>query len=353
MNRLRQTAFAIALSLIPAAGMCTPAAVAAPTDSMTVEVALADTIVAQADTVVAADKNLPAPLFYGPDGKLMVSTDEGALTIDELIREYYNEATLNFSSDDESGPTWQMVAVVAICFGVPALVAIVALILILRFQRRKNRERHDIIEHAIDNNYPLPDAFYTRQPSYQGGEAAHWASSSADGTPQQQPAAMPRDVRKLTSAITLTAVGLALFIAFACGDNVAFGFFAGGIPMFLGIGRMIAYYCVPGYADMKTPPAGQMPYINNGPLYTMPQQPVQNYPGQPQAPYMPEQPQYGAGGMQPNGQPAYQAQNQPAAPATQWGTATQMPPVPPVPPVPQNNAGTNNQSQAYDADTDR
>lgn len=338
MNKFKKMALAVMLLSIPVAGMCvpaTPSAKVAQADTLEIAVVGTDSVVAMADTVAQPSKTLPSPLFYGPDGKLMVSTDEGALTVDELVREYYNEATLSFPVEDE-GPTWPMVAVVAICFGVPGLVALIALVLILRFQRRKNRERHDIIEHAIDNNYPLPDAFYTRQPAFQGAETAQW-TVSPDGDGNGKPVCVPqRDPRKLNSAITLTTVGLAVFLAFVCGDNVAVGFFAGGIPFFIGVGRLIAYRWVPGYAAFKAPAPtyGQPPYVN-GPGYCMPQQPQ---------PY-PQQPPYGPQPFAP--QQGFPQNNQPMT----GQTGAPVPPIPPIPSQYQDNQGSNNQPQSYDPNT--
>lgn len=329
----------MALSLMPVCALAEPALPDArmtaeiSSDTLTVTVMKTDSV--SGDSVIMT-KSLPAPLFYGPDGKLMVVTDDGALTVDELVREYYNEATIQIPTDDVEGPTWPMVALIAICFGVPGIIAIIALILILRFQRRKNRERHEIIQQAIDNNYPLPESFYTRQPTYQ--------TSCQPDEPQMPPVpgaeikpgvsqftqqTMARDPRKFTSSITLIGVGLALLIAFLCSANEGVAFVVGGIPLFIGIGRLLAYYFVPGAATMTTTRRTfQPPYYPNGPVYNMPPQ----FPGQPQQPACAPQPPF-PGPQQPPVPPQYNGQN-----------FAQQPPCPPA------NGG---QPQNYDPNADR
>ena len=339
----------MALSLMPVCAMAAPALPDArmtaelSSDTLTVTVSRTDSVAG--DSVIMS-KSLPAPLFYGPDGKLMVVTDDGALTVEELLNEYYNEATIQIPTEESDGPTWPMVAVIAICFGVPGIIALVALILILRFQRRKNRERHDIIQQAIDNNYPLPESFYTRQPSYQNqcqpGESQNGenpqgqpgpAPDMRPGVNQFSQQTMARDPRKLSSSITLIGVGLALLIAFLSIDNPGVAFVAGGIPLFIGIGRLVAYYYVPGYAVTTTtrrtfqPPFGD-PGPVNGPGFNMPPQ----YPGQQQAPAGMPQPPH-AGQQQAPVPPQFNGQNY-----------AQQPPFPPV------NGG---QPQSYDPNADR
>ena len=65
---------------------------------------------------------------------------------------------------------------------------------------------------------------------------------------------MRRDPKNFSSAITLLAVGFALILFFGAKDMWSVAFLAGGIPFFLGVGKLIGYFYVPGFAaaDKKT-----------------------------------------------------------------------------------------------------
>lgn len=147
--------------------------------------------------------------------------------------------------------TWGVLGILAICFGFPALVVIIAIVLIIGFFRNRNRERNAIIAQAIDRDYQLPDTFYTNQPQHDTAENGNPANSEP-----------LRDPELFKSAVTLIAVGLAVGVFFLAVD-APFGIVAGGIPLLLGIGRLIGYFFIPGYKTAK-PGKGRHYYNNQG-----------------------------------------------------------------------------------------
>lgn len=134
--------------------------------------------------------------------------------------------------------------IMLIIFGFPCLTIIVGLIVIMMFALRRNRGRNELINNAIEHNYQLPDAFYLGQKGQNGNG----------------PAMPMRDSRKFYGATSLIAVGLSLVI-FAIYADVEFFILAGGIPLLIGVGQLIGYYCVPTTPRHNArPPYGGTPY---------------------------------------------------------------------------------------------
>lgn len=193
------------------------------------------------DTTAIADADLPARIVNTDEGDTYILSEGKAYPLQELLSGFedgFNESETPGDIADQKLKeigTLGILGILAICFGFPALVIIVAIILIIGFFKNRNRERNAIIAQAIDHDYQLPDSFYTNQPQHeQEGESETLASKPA------------RDPRKFNSAITLIAVGLAVGIFFWAVDAPV-GFVAGGIPLLLGIGRLIGYFYVPGF----------------------------------------------------------------------------------------------------------
>lgn len=186
---------------------------------------------------------------------------------------------VDFNELYESGARKQMIPVIAICFIVPCLTLIIGLVLLLVFFMKKTTARNSIIEKAIDAGYQLPDSFYSNTAAY-----THVAGSTNANTldsqsiPAPQPA-VTRDPKNFQAAATLLAVGFAIFLFFAVNDMWGVACLAGGIPFLLGVGKLIGYLYVPGYASDKGRQAHQRQQFN----------PSGNYPQQP--PFPPQQPQ--------------------------------------------------------------
>lgn len=165
---------------------------------------------------------------------------------------------------------WKQMLVV---FGIPCLTIAVALVLLLVFLIKKNRTRTEIITRAIENHYELPESFYTGQPSANClyGPATGQGSEASDhqGTTLQPVSASMRDPRKFSSAMTTIAVGLALLLFFVINVNWGIGFLIGGIPLFIGVGKLLSYLYVPTVT--RNPGPMDPRYLGNG--HYGPQQP--------------------------------------------------------------------------------
>lgn len=150
-----------------------------------------------------------------------------------------------FNGMEESGVRQEMmrknmgyvVALVAIVLGVPCVAIVAALIVILTYALKRNKRRNEIIAKAIEYNYQLPDAFYTGQR----------VSSSSPDAPM-------RDARKFYSSITFIAIGFSLII-FAITAGEPFFLLCGGIPLLIGIGRLIGYFYIPAAPNYPQYPA--------------------------------------------------------------------------------------------------
>ncbi len=183
------------------------------------------------------DLSETARIVDSEDGESYLLFKGQAYTLSDIV-ERQNPTSKEASEDvvnqrfRELG-TLGILGILAICFGFPALVIIVAIILIIGFFTRRNRERNALISQAIDRNYQLPDSFYSKLHDESGAEAETVVERH-------------RDPKQFGSAITLLAVGLCLSVYFWAID-APFGCIAGGIPLLLGVGRLIGYFYVPEY----------------------------------------------------------------------------------------------------------
>lgn len=230
--------------------------------------------VAAADPISDADylddsEPVEAPSVSVKDGKWSLTYDKSDYIISDLVADArFAERFRDLEDFDAESLILKdnmgmATAIIAIIFGVPCLTIIVGLIVILAFALKRNRGRNELINNAIDRGYQLPDAFYVGQ-----------KNNTATGAPT-------RDSRKFYSATTLIATGLSLVI-FALYADASFFVLAGGIPLLIGIGQLIGYFCVPtSPSQPKNPPyGGGQPFYGH---YQNPR-PWQPAPGQYQAP---------------------------------------------------------------------
>ena len=193
---------------------------------------------------------------------------------DDII-DSVNEARHEFFDDSEQK---MMIPIMAICFGVPCFTLIVVLVLLLMFFMKRTQAKNEIIGKAIDANYQLPDSFFNSQTGSQAFDYSYPADGHTPASPSQKDGSrVRRDPKNFSSAITLLAVGFALILFFGAKDMWSVAFLAGGIPFFLGVGKLIGYFYVPGFAaaDKKTQsnyPLQQPPYGG------YPDQPYRNTP---------------------------------------------------------------------------
>ncbi len=223
----------------------------------------ADIVFHAAEDSAANEATGTARLVNTDDGETYLVSDGNAYPLREIADAFQDRPAVISQVEDIADQklldigTWGILGILAICFGFPALVIIVAIVLLIGFFRNRNRERNALIAQAIDRGYQLPDAFYTNQQNADCADNAPGASARPS-----------RDPQKFNTAMTLIAVGVCVGIFFWAVD-APIGFVAGGIPLLLGVGRLIGYFYVPGYSapDAAKPNRGNggMSNGHNGP----------------------------------------------------------------------------------------
>lgn len=301
-------------------------------------VTVTDSVTGDSSTVTT----ITAPITSEETTKI-VSVDDAnylldngrAYIIDDIVDDLREEMEMQFMDrNDEPNP-----AVVAVCVIFPCLTIVMALIALLLFLLKKNSTRAKIITAAIEKDYKLPDSFYAAPSSVPAPApipADNVAANNANGYNGNYTASAPgatrceqgpivlgaptvpvaqRDPKSFSSGVTMVAIGFVIIVAFSMGHEPVAGFICGGIPFFLGIGRLVGYFYVPGYRSGK--PRYYQPQPNNGYNHAAPYQ--QNYNNM-------QGTQGYSGQAQPNPQPQQptQANAAPSAPA-------QCPPIPPAP----------------------
>lgn len=186
-------------------------------------------------------KSSKAPKISKHDGELVLSYDGNDYVLADLSEDAELSNSLNFIGDfdlnqkvSDNNDLGFVAVVLAIIFGFPCATIIIGLFLGLSYVSKRNRGRNELINKAIENNYQLPEAFYLAQKNINGA-----------------PMSPVRDARKFYRATTLIAVGLSIII-FAIWVDGPFFVVVGGIPLLMGIGQLIGYYCVPTLPDNPT-----------------------------------------------------------------------------------------------------
>ncbi len=254
-------------------------------DTMATQIIVTDSSAAPAVTVGA---------FTADDGSSYVIYNGKAYSVAEAIDAVENlsedvddlEYALNSRSDNSGyDEVWEVLVV----FGFPCMTIIVALVCLLLFFHQKNSARTHIIENAIEHDYQLPDAFYTGVSSAPPVDAGVYDKPGAEGlqteghekfmslVPQRL-----RDPKDFNSAVTTIAISLPLLLCVWNGISIPLALLIGGIPLCIGIGRLVSYFFVPATN-------------RNRPINPMSAQ-YQPRPGQ----YSQQQPPYGYTGQQQN-----------------------------------------------------
>lgn len=143
---------------------------------------------------------------------------------------------------------------VAIAIIAPCATIFLVIIAVFIFLLYKNREKNRLIAKAIENNYQLPDSFYCGSATniYESKESGRTYNSTpqTDREGQQLPP-LPNippapvnlfEKNQFTNGVTLTIVGLMIFLFFVCLGVSFVGFLAGGIPMAIGLSRIATFY---------------------------------------------------------------------------------------------------------------
>lgn len=241
----------------------------ATADSITAPDAKTDTALAviTVPEVTAADDR--EPYFVMIEGERYILSEGKAYACDMLLEslDSYPPVITEERFFDET----DTVSALAICFIVPCVTILGALALLLVFFMKKTRARNSIIERAIDANYTLPDAFYNNggqsqpMPDATVYENCDTEEGKKHMTGAQGNTTFQRDPKSFSSAVTLLAVGFALILFFGINGKWSVGILAGGVPFFLGLGKLFGYYFIPGFtAGNKNKGGYQRPYYGNG-----------------------------------------------------------------------------------------
>ena len=209
------------------------------------------------------DYNTPIYVSLPDGGSEYILYQGGAYSVSKSIPSGFTDSFNQFPEPDYEREKVQAVTktiALAVAFVVPCMTIVVALICLLVFWLKRAKSKNFIIAKAIEHGYDLPDAFYTGQPSSSSMGYDSYPGNNQDQNIGQQSARTPftlvpagaRDPKMFTSSVTLIAVGLALLLFFSSNGYEAAGFLCGGIPLFLGIGRMIAYLYIPGARDSRS-----------------------------------------------------------------------------------------------------
>lgn len=276
----------------------------------------ADSIELQAKSAVAADSLTAAvadsiqaavgAVYTIIDGDEYILKDGTAYRVsDSDASAEYSDAIVSVDTEDVEYGTNRMteavaehvVPIVGIVFGLPCAAIVCIVWFLTNYFIRRNRDKNALISKAIDNDYTLPDAFFSQPASSETAIGDESQTSAANST--KMFAAQPlsqRDPRRFSTGVMLVCIGVPVFIFFLVNGVTPAAFLCGGILIFIGVAKLLSYYFVPGYANerLRRPGAPRPPYPPQTP-YGQPQPFQQPY----QRPYG-YQPQQGYGASQSN-----------------------------------------------------
>lgn len=183
------------------------------------------------------------------------------ISLDDTIAQKSSNSDENFGRFDfNNGNNEEDIDIVELAaVTIPFITAIVIVLIVLYFNYKKRVARYNLINTAIENNYPIPESLLSdKKPS-----------APADVRPGQQTNATPSDWSEMRSSATLAIVGFVLWIAFGWDS------FVGKIcliPMAIGLVRLgVTYYQikhrtpeVPETSEQnRTPEPPEIPGNNN------------------------------------------------------------------------------------------
>ena len=216
--------------------------------------------VVDGDTVMRADVN---DMAYRLNDTLaassfMLSSDDGDSGSEYAMRQLDYEYE---SRAEQQGQTTAII-ITAIVFG--SILLVIVACLLIYYMNRRNRLK--VVERAIDNNYQLPDSFYTGKQGSTGyvadeNTASHETASAAAPTRVQQVLSCMSE-REMRQGINLSIVGLGLVLFFSLmGLEVLAALMV--IPLLIGLSRLVVPYLM--RRRMPTPPPPQQPAAGQEP----------------------------------------------------------------------------------------
>ncbi len=286
---------------------------AAAADSLTATVA--DSIQAAVGAVYAmidGDEYIlkDGAAYKVSDSDVSEESPEALMTVDSADVEYGTNRMTEAVAD-------HVVPIVGIVFGLPCAAIVCIVWFLTNYFIRRNRDKNALISKAIDNDYTLPDAFFSQPASSEAaiGDESQMSAANSTNMFAAQPLSQ-RDPRRFSTGIMLVCIGVPVFIFFLVNGVTPAAFLCGGILIFIGVAKLLSYYFVPGYSNERLRRPG-----TQRPTY-QPQAPF----GQSQPFQQPYQRPYGYQPQQGYGAP----QSNPTATPSGMSEYQQCPP--PVPP---------------------
>ena len=220
-------------------------------------------VVVNGDTTITADldKDLAGQMndtlyasstYYYSDK----DSDEGLDKYDYYLYKIRNEQRETIQTTS--------ISLTAIVFG--SIFLIVISCLIVYYLNRRSRMK--VIEKAIENNYQLPDSFYTGSNNTSSRQSGEAECGTNDATQQQPSMNMAQQIfnynnyRETRNGVTLTIVGLGLILVFAF---LGWSFMAAlsVIPFLIGVSRILPFFLTRRGGMPVPPPQPQQPQQPN------------------------------------------------------------------------------------------
>lgn len=186
------------------------------TDTLYCNTVETDTVITGNDTLVIATNNKKTP---------KVATYNVQMP-DITVEIYPNEELAEIQARQSK----TLIGILGIIL--PCVTLAVIAIIIGVFLYKRMRSRHEVIERAIENNYQLPDSFYSSSTPEQTVTTPEFKGTIPP---------LPAEIRKRDSGITLCSVGIAMIIIFAVWGATEIAVM-GIIPLLIGLGKLMTYY---------------------------------------------------------------------------------------------------------------
>lgn len=221
---------------------------AAAVDSLTATVA--DSIQAPVGavyTMIDGDEYIlkDGTAYKVSDSDVSVESSEALMTVDSADVDYGTNRMTEAVAD-------HVVPIVGIVFGLPCAAIVCIVWFLTNYFIRRNRDKNALISKAIDNDYTLPDAFFSQPASSEAAIGDESQISAANST--KMFAAQPlsqRDPRRFSTGIMLVCIGVPVFLFFLVNGVPSAAFLCGGILIFIGAAKLLSYYFVPGYSNER------------------------------------------------------------------------------------------------------
>lgn len=138
--------------------------------------------------------------------------------------------------------------IVAIGVIFPCITIVLIIIAIIVFLIVKNNQRNKVIYKAIENNYQLPESFYSSsKKTLEDGSTVENPTSAEPPVPGMPPIPKnmpytPSERKTFTTGITQIIIGLFVFLFFISVDSMTAALLFGGILLAIGVSKIIPFF---------------------------------------------------------------------------------------------------------------